>query len=173
MKRRNLSKIILVSLPLLLVLGGTFYFITRDHRASTPPSTPGETINYDPPTKEESLAGDAQKKINEQAEEAYTNKKTIALTISDARQYGDTIEIRAFSTDITQDNGTCTTTLTKNSQVITRATSAFMDASSTQCGAIDIPASEIPSGGSWNVQVKYLSQTHSGVSDNKQVMVTK
>lgn len=126
-------------------------------------------INYDPPTEQEQKAGDEQKEqLTKDEQTPQTNDVQVAIV--DANQYDDTVEIRAFVQGIIE-GGTCTATLTKNGQTVTKKTDAFIDATTTQCGNLNIPRSEFPSAGEWSLKVSYSSESHAGTSEEWKVTI--
>jgi hypothetical protein len=123
-------------------------------------------VNYGPPTKEEQQAGNDQKEKNvtQQENETKPNDGKATVVITDASYYADsnTVEVRAFVSNIVEDGGTCTVVFEKNGQKVTQTHAAFKDAKTTQCGALDTPRSQFPSTGTWNVTLTYTSSTATG-----------
>lgn len=131
--------------------------------------------SYEEPTQEEVTAGDDQKIRNIQDEEQRNdpenqNKQTANVIITDAGQYDDIIEVRAFIPDHYQD-GTCTITFTQGSQTITKDTPAYRDVSTTICTNPLFNRLEFPSAGQWQLVVRYSSAGASGQSDQQTVTI--
>jgi len=145
---------------------------------------PTNTINYDPPTQDEVNASqnakdrikeETDKEANEQPASPQKNatqstKKQVSVGVSYADVINDSLEIRAFSSTLISGDGTCTATVTKGSETITKATPAFVDATSTICRPVYIPTSQL-SQGTWRVVVSYTSSTHEGTSGTVEVEV--
>jgi len=123
-------------------------------------------INYDPPTKQEQEAANTQKQQNIDRQDLNTKDtpSTASVFITDATYYSDSnkVEIRAYVSNLFEDGGTCTATLTNGSQTVTHTSSAFKVATNTQCGAIDIPRAEFTTAGTWNLLLEYSSPTATG-----------
>jgi hypothetical protein len=125
-------------------------------------------VNYGPPTDEEKNAGDQQKDINLQKEEDIKNAPTLSqahVFVVDASQYDSTVEVRAFISNAIEDGGTCTVEFSKEGDSFSRSSTAFKDATTTQCGAITLSRSSFSSAGNWQVRVSYRSATLSGESN--------
>jgi len=137
------------------------------HKNAPQESTPQNSINYSPPTKEESSAGDKQKATivknsNADTSTPSSQDKTAEVIIVDASQYSDVVEVRAFVANHIED-GTCTYTFTKDNSKIVKTEPANADASTTPCITLDIPKSEFKLAGTWNLVVDYIS-TSAGIS---------
>lgn len=132
-------------------------------------------INLDPPTKEEKQAGDRQKEKNETAEDRRNHsdgqkKQTANVIITDAGQYDDIVEVRAFIPDHYQD-GTCTITFTKDALRVEKSTPAYRDASTTVCTNPLFSRSDFNVTGDWQVMVTYDSVDAQGISQQQSVNI--
>jgi hypothetical protein len=167
---RKFTLISLVSvLVLAAIIGSSFFFVKRHNSsADIPEGIAGRSeINYGPPTEEEKAAGDAQKDKTieqQQLDDSQTRNSTANIVITDASYYPDdsTVEVRAYISNIIEDGGTCTAKFTQGSQTITKTSQAFKDASTTQCGSINVSRSEFTSAGTWNVTLTYESSAATG-----------
>ena len=163
-----------------LELTGTTHltFLSRWHDKKAQKNEGG--INYGPPTKEEKQAGDKQKETNSQKEQQQNSQqeqgagqseaRTVHVTITDAAQYGNTIEVRSFIPDYYED-GTCTITFKKDSFLVTKDTPAYRDATTTICTNPVFARSEFPVGGKWQVTVSYTSNGAKGQSATQEVVI--
>ena len=162
--------IVLIVLALVAV---SYWMYVRNTSATERSSATSPTINNGPPTPEEVKAGDTQKATNvdrEATKTAPAPASSLDLRITDAAQYADTIEVRAYVTN-NYEGGTCTTTFTKPSQItVTTTSTAFKDASTTQCGANDTPHSKFSVAGDWQMTLEYKSV--SGKTGTATKMVT-
>lgn len=137
------------------------------HKAQSPTTDGTESsINYDPPTEEEVKAGDEKKQeIIQEEESTPTEPVTEAnVVIVDASQYDNSVEVRAFVSNIIKD-GTCSFTFTKDNNKVTKVGPAFGDASSTPCIAQTIPVSEFSESGEWNLVVRYEADGVAGSAE--------
>ena len=163
-KNKKTVKIILLLATAIIILGLSYYFVA--HKGSPAVTSSGKkqnTVNYQPPTASEKQAGDAQKQVN--VDNAATDKtvpSTANVVISNASQSGDVIRVRAFVSNAIENDATCTTTLINGLNKVTKTTSAFSDASSTQCGAIDFSRDQFATAGTWQIVVSYSSSRLSG-----------
>lgn len=123
-------------------------------------------INYSPPTQDERRAANEQKEKNvtEQANASKNEDNKAIVVITDASYYADnnSVEVRAYISNIIEDGGTCTVTFEKDGHKITQQQTAFKDATTTQCGALDTPRSQFNSNGTWNTTVVYTSSKANG-----------
>jgi len=165
--KNNLSKLLLGGLAVLLIIGGIVYGIFYYNKP------PADGVNYSPPTEQEKQSGNEQKERNierEKIDNAPKNDgsvKTISLTVTDAAQYGDTVEVRAFSRDVYENGGRCTITFTRGASTVTSQSNAFADASTTQCGALDTARSKFPETGTWSYNLTYTSASSQGNATGK------
>lgn len=98
--------------------------------------------------------------------EAETDKEspinTVKVVINDASQYDSIIEVRSYVEGVVETSGTCKLTFTKGGQTLTRTTNPLANPSYTTCETVDIPVSEFPSKGTWNLNIDYLSTSSKG-----------
>lgn len=97
------------------------------------------------------------------------SKREVEVGISYASVQDNIVEIRAFTPSVIESTGTCTATLVQGSQQVVRSSQSFIDSSSSQCEAINIPASNFPSLGTWLLTVTYESPNSSGVSATREI----
>lgn len=170
------SRTLLVLLSVFLLAGGILFAleksgVTNFYQRSPSQSAvtqPENTINYDPPTENEVQAGNEQKQaiIQNEPQQPTEPAQEVTVTIVDANQYGDEIEVRAFVPSIVR-NGTCSFTFTNPSGMVEKSGPASADASSTLCISQVIPRSEFSSAGQWDLTVRYLSdnETITGIAN--------
>lgn len=122
-------------------------------------------INYGPPTEEEKASADqikeeiknTQQTTNKPTDEAPGNTSPasdISLVITDATQYDDSVEVRAFVPNHLA-NGTCVYNFTYGSTTLTKQSSALTDASTTICANLEVPRSEFAAPGKWLLEIIY------------------
>lgn len=168
--------IILVSIiAVILISGGIAAYMAIDsqNKADTQDIN---SVNYDPPTEQEISDGQNAKKddynnveTKNNDDKNTTDEKLVDVGISYAGIFNENFEVRAFTNGVVE-AGTCTVTITKNTNVIKGSSGAFIDASSTQCQPILIPKSQFESG-TWLVEVTYSSPSTHGTSDKMEVKV--
>lgn len=171
-KKLNSRLMLAIGIPVVLIVGIGVWLLTahnpsRSINNATPRTDSEKTatakssspsINLSPPTDEEKAAGDNQKQeIVKQQESPPTPNNIANVVIVDANQYQDEVEVRAFVGNRIDTDGTCTITIAKGMTTVTRTKKATADATTTQCGSVDIPRSEFAEGGQWDVTVTYTS----------------
>jgi hypothetical protein len=177
-KLKNKKLIFLAPLVLAVVVAGAVLLLRKDSQ----PLAPGE-INYGPPTKEEARAGNDQKVKNVEREEkdessnttgpgstSGSSKPSTAVVITDANQYDNTVEVRAFMPDHYED-GTCTITFTQGSLTVKKSTPAYRDATTTICTNPLFNRLEFGQAGNWQVVVTYDAASAAGSSAPKTVRI--
>lgn len=162
--------IILVSIVTTAVVA-YFFFKNPDTRSNDKNTTPEETIHYSPATDSEKKAANNHKqeivdKETETSNQA-NNGQVSSLVITDASQYNDAVEVRAYSPSIYEDGGTCTYTFTKNEHTITKTTAAHKDAKTTYCTTLSVPRSEFADSGVWNLEISLVSASGKGTANAK------
>ncbi|MEI4272308.1 hypothetical protein TEK04_11305 [Klenkia sp. LSe6-5] len=83
---------------------------------------------------------------------------------------GARVEVGAFIQEVVETGGTCTLVLNRGEASAQARSTAVPDASSTACGALSIPASDLAPG-AWDGFVTYESRTSNGRSDDFVVVV--
>lgn len=166
------KKILIVTLILLIGAPSGVFLLSTNNKISTyKQHTNTPSINFKPPTKIEQAAGNAQKDINVSKQTSTPEpSQTANVVVVDAGQYGQTIEVRAFISNLIKP-GQCTATFTKGQETITRSSLAAEDATTTQCRPINIDRSSFTSSGAWSLIVSYTSADASGKSNTVNVEV--
>lgn len=141
-------------------------------------------VNYRSPTNEEIKAGNQSKNNIDQKEQQRTtnqqvkdktqknnsDKKDTSVIITDANQYDNDIEVRAFMPDV-YENGSCIIKLQNNDVVFTKAMPAYKDVTTTICTNATIKRSDLHISGDWKVTVKFESDNYQGLSETQQIKV--
>jgi hypothetical protein len=78
----------------------------------------------------------------------------------------------AITPDLLVEGATCTMTMTRNGVTRTTTRSAATSASTTQCGTMRIPGSQL-SNGRWQASVEFDSAKGVGISDPVTIAVAK
>jgi hypothetical protein len=73
-------------------------------------------------------------------------------------------EVSAYLPGVVEDDGTCTLTLTQESDTVTASLPANRDATSTSCGGLAVAGSDLAPG-HWSAVVTYESKASRGRSD--------
>ncbi|TYP89870.1 hypothetical protein [Blastococcus xanthinilyticus] len=114
-----------------------------------PPSAEPTDVATDPPP---SPSGTPEP--NEEREVAVT------LTFAGVLDRGSAVEAAGF-VDVREDGGTCTLTLTRDGTTRTSELPATPDASTTACGGLAVPLSDLASG-TWEAVLSYESADSAG-----------
>jgi hypothetical protein len=100
-----------------------------------------------------------------------SGKKVAQINIVDASQYDDIFEVRAGVTNLTEEGGQCEFTFTRNSDTLTYDSKASFTGTNVNCETLDVPVSDFPSKGEWQMVVKYTSSVSAGASQSRKVVV--
>lgn len=161
-------KIIIVLVVVLLAVSAGLLFKTYRDRGQEPGIDPPgtEKIDLSPATEEEQAEADRHKealvKQEQQQTSAQSSGRSVPVTIVDASQYGQDVEVRAFATGVYENDATCTITFSRNGQTVTKQVAAEKDSNYMRCGNVVVPRSEFPSAGEWTVEVRYNSASATG-----------
>lgn len=99
-----------------------------------------------------------------------SSSRDLNIVITDASQYDDTVEVRAFANEVSS-KALCVTTFSKGRQKVTKRTTAIASATTTSCGAIDVPVSDFMERGRWSVTVSYSSKSGDGTSKPAELVI--
>ena len=174
-KRTAILLVLMVTL-LAAVIFGVKAFVSRSDKTATTGNS-GETINYAPATEEEKRQADqhkeslAKQQEEEQNQPPASGTKNVTPIITDAGQYGDKVEVRAYVPSVVESGGKCTFTFKKGSSQVKRTIDTIPGPQSTQCDTVTVPVSEFPSKGTWALTVSYASASSSGTSSTQNVGV--
>lgn len=127
--------------------------------SSSTPTTKASTT----PVTQSSSDQQKQDNIQQSQAEAPSSKASANITITEASASTDKVSVRAYISNIDEDGGQCTAVFTQQGQTtVTQASNSFSDATTTQCGAIDVPLSNFSGKGTWHLRLTYNSSTASG-----------
>lgn len=168
--KRNTLVILGVTAGVLIIAGGSFALVRhRQNREASADSN----INYGPVTEEEKKETEAHKQQLDQDTKNASEpsppptedgKRTVYPMIVTAEQYDNTVEVTSYISGIIEDGGTCTITLTKGTDKITKTVTGVRDAKVTRCPIVTVPLAEFPSKGNWTAVVTYSSTAATGAS---------
>lgn len=98
---------------------------------------------------------------------------TASVMISYAGQTNQTIQVSSYVSNVFEDGGTCTLTLTKGNSTVTRTVQGVANVSYTTCPTFSIENSghSALAAGSWNIVVSYKSAAFNGSSETRTVDV--
>lgn len=177
MKNKQVKiKIGLLSLLLVVLATGTVLAIRN--RGTKTANIPGNTeaaVNFSPPTDDDKKAVEDNKSDivanNANTSPAASSLKPVIPVISDATQYDSRVEVRSYVPGVFENGGTCTVTVSKGDQTLTKPVNGSKDATTTSCEVVLIRRSEFAIAGTWDVTVTYLSGTAKGTSAVKKLEV--
>jgi len=180
-------KIFITSVVLVvLVAGSIVYIFNRNSKKDNKTVTSDNPIsidstNYNPPTKEEKQETEQFKKeqeakqnanIDSQQVTSSTQKSGIAIVaISNLQSTSQAATASGFVSNVFEDGGNCTLTLTLGNQKITGTSKGIADVNKTTCPEIYIPRGSIPQSGQWTAVLSYTSSKISGTSDRKTIEI--
>ncbi len=163
---------------LLFTVGFTYAYFADNTPEDAAENDPGQTTATD---AEPSGSQSAKERIFEEGNNSNdkpnkpsdgdTEKESVTVGISYADVFEGQLDVRAFTPDVVEGNGTCTATVSKQGyESVIKTVEAFIDASSTICNPIYIPVSDLAPG-TWTVNVSFSSPTHEGSSGPVEVEV--
>lgn len=165
--------ILAVLFVVVALVGGIFAYRQFSDKPATPDNT--NTIDLSPATEEEKKDSERHKDEVAKNDEVTTPQQpglsVVTPIIVDASQYGDQIEVRAYISEVYEDAGTCTITISKGALKVTKQSVATKDATTTRCANVNIGRTEFPETGQWSAIVSYLSTTSQGSSQPKSLEV--
>ncbi len=174
-KKKPLLVIIVV-----LVLGtGSALALLQNHvNDSKNPKMAADGINYSPPTEEDkNQAEDHKSELEERIKQEQNptpppDTKQVTPTISSWGQDpgSKNVEVAAFLSEVYEDGGICTLTLSKSARVITKTNTAQKDVNRTSCATLVVPYGELEPG-NWEAVVSYASSAAKGISSKQTVTV--
>lgn len=179
MQYKNMKKKLLITLILIALIALGAFLVLGTKKNSITPSNSGEprevnSVDYGGPTELEKQAGDSQKENNVDRDtiDKGPRPSTAEIIIVDSSQYDSTFEIRSYISNIFEDGGSCTVTLTKaNNPTISRTGPATSSATNTQCPKTNIPVSEFTSKGEWQLVITYSSASATGSTPQKAINI--
>lgn len=180
--RRKMIIGVLVSAIILLGLVVFLHFINIINlpflSSGEETASSNDSINYDPPTKEEKEAGDETK--NDHQDKPYTasnsqvssTKKPVTPIIISVGQDGEgqNVNARGLIPDVFESGGTCTLNLSRGELVVSESRPAVVDAQSVTCGLLEISRTKL-SAGEWMAYITYTSGAFEGRSNESKVSV--
>lgn len=181
-------KKIVISALIIVLLGGSFFVSQAilDQSSSQDENAKTGGINYDKPTQEQQDNGATIKGNSTDTQTGKPNasgsdqppapaasdngsKKIVEVTISAAKQNGDTYQIRAFISKVTT-QGSCTLKLAKTGQTtITQTVGLQPSASISACKLTDVSVAGVAKG-NWQLTIDYSSDTLMG-SETKSILI--
>lgn len=186
MRIRKINKkiLLIISVVVLILLAGIAGYLVYAHKnsswpfdnknpSSSQPDSKTNSINYNPPTKQEVESSQDGKKNSAPSSNNSNSLKTLSVVVSYAGSSDDKsgIEVDAYTPDVIEGSGICTATFTNGSSTITTQSQAMVDATTSICQPIITPLSKFNKSGTWTLTVKYASPTHSGSSSPQNVEV--
>ena len=161
---------------------GTGYVITRGwsgtSAAADPTSSSSATPAVPTPAEQTPVAPDEPNPSSGQtvatdepvAVETQTAAVPVVLTYSAWSAADRQVIAGGYVTGVIEDDGVCTLTLTQGSASVTVEGPAMPDASTTVCGGLVVPGSQLTAG-TWQATLTYASSTHHGTSASAPVEV--
>lgn len=125
-----------------------FPFIVEKNQSTNTNKATENGVNYNSPTSEQKQAGEAQKKTTAPSTSNTVdnnNQKSLSVTITALSQNGGVVQIRGLI-DVVSSVGTCTLTLAKGSDVVTKEAGVQALPSESTCKGFDVPTSELSVG---------------------------
>lgn len=157
---------------LLILVGATacYYLLFRSNESTTSTNNDTSKISLDKPTDEEQQAGQDQKqktvendsssKDGTDSSASLDSSMPIPVTLTANARNGDIYQLR-YLVEENLGSGTCTLTLTKSGQTITKTAAIQPSASSSTCQGFNVPMNEL-STGQWQSRLHIQAGDRSG-----------
>lgn len=172
---KNKKVLALLIVGVLLITGSALLLKNRNNSPAVAPVEKEPKIDLSPATEEDKKRADQHKedivKQQEQASQTPSADHAVTPIIISSSYSNNRVTVRSFIPSLVEDNGTCTLTLSKDGQTLTKQASAIRNAQTTDCPPMSFERSEIPNSGSWKVVVTYKSPVSSGTSSEGAVEV--
>lgn len=159
--KKRLFIILTVSVLLIAAIIITSFIIINNNRQQN--NTKAENTSQSKATTSSSTTID---KTNDSS--TVNQGSNVEIVVVDASKYGDIFEVRAYASDVVED-GTCSYAFTNGTDTVTKTSVAKAGASTSSCSTIDIPVSELSASNTWNLTVKYTSnsENYNGETNKK------
>lgn len=181
------KKIIITSVvALVLVASGVAFALNRNSNKDNNTTAENSPIsidgtNYNPPTEEEKqeteqFKKDQEAKQNSNADSQQTTTPTqqsgsANIVVTSLQSTSQAITASGFVSNVFEDGGTCTLSLTLGSQKVTGTSKGIADVNKTTCPEISIPTGSVPGTGQWTAILSYSSSKISGSSASQTVQI--
>ncbi len=159
--------VVLILLLGVVAAGGfTAYRHFNEEKVAVSPAKPTYPVNYAPSTNQEKQQADAVKDnlAQTKADSPATGKTQVVPLITNASQIDQQVTVNAYISGVYENGGNCTATFTNGDARLVKTSSAFANASTTDCTPFRVARSEFSTTGDWQVKVSYNSPTASGDS---------
>lgn len=175
-KRTSKKRLIVVVLVLFSILtsGLYWYYVVREENPKNPSTE--EAVKYAPPTKQEIEETERFKQdLGSQDEKSNSTSSNpsnpVSVTISYVAPTSVGIEAGGYISNILENDGTCTLTLTRGSYSVSATSTGIVDVNKTTCPQIRISNDKIPERGEWSAVLGYSSGKNKGFSDSQKVVI--
>lgn len=184
-KRHPFRLIALIVVLLLLLGGGTWWYVSHHKHAKYPGPTAADKqeVNQNKQRLSQQQSNNSNSSSTGQTKPgtgdtgssgatkppSASNPATVNITF--AGPYGQDIQVSSYVSNVFENGGTCTLTLTQGSNKITKQDQGIENVSYTTCPTFTVSRSEFPTTGTWTATVSYQSNTASGTSASRNVEI--
>lgn len=156
---------------ILIIMGGTFFYITRpkdNSKIEVNESTKKQTEQED---AEQAKSSDNKNSNQTQqpSQQSTAQPSKVSINITNASQQGGTLVINGLVSGAT--SGTCNLTLTNGSTKIQKAAAVGFQVSYYICQGYNIDVSEINPKGEWTATINLTSPNGTAQSESRKVNV--
>lgn len=153
-----------IALAILLLLFGGGYIVYKRNADRQPATSVSDTqegpkIDLSPPTEADKQQVEEHKDdLAQQQEQSNQNTNSSQKTVTPVITSVSRDRVSGYIPGVVEDGGTCTITLVKGSETVTKTSAGFINASYTSC----TPFSVSLASGKWKVTLEYSSQKAKG-----------
>jgi len=187
-KKINKPYIIIAIVVVLIIAAGTG-LLFHIHKTNTAKKTvtgkgvvrPVNSVDYSPGTAGDNAASEARKSSSSPSSNTTTGASGSSQSGSVKVSILNSVQVNSGGTQVLHvgnlvsgaTSGTCTLTLSQSGQAsIIKNSQVILNAGNYYCGSWNVPVSEFPAGGSWNVGLSVTSNGSTG-SDSSTVVIQK
>lgn len=136
---------------------------------------PKDSVNYDPPTKEEvdetqkfkeNLTKDGTTNVSQDPPKQANGKKVIVPVLSSWGFDTPFLQASGFVPNVIEQGGVCTLTATKDGASVTATIDGTPNAQNVSCGLMNINRDKLTAG-TWKMILSYSSNNYEGVSTSQ------
>lgn len=97
-----------------------------------------------------------------------TGLQAVNVLLTNTGIFNGTVSASGMVTDAIEDGGTCTFIFKNGTSKVEKTSKTMQNSTSTSCETVSFSSEELPTDGTWRVQISYSSPTSEGSSNTKE-----